>query len=101
MTISLHRRRAAPAELRVTSMFAVPVTLTSVTVHDPGGTELGRTAGTTLAAGTQTLLTREPTTAIEPSASVSVDIDLALEPGTAPQSVTHRIEYSVPIRSFC
>jgi len=83
-------------ELMVTSIFAVPVTLTSVTVLDRGGAELGRIDGETLVAGTQMLLTREPTSEIEPSTSVSVDVDLALEPGTAPQSITHRIEYSVP-----
>ena len=75
---------------------STPVTLTSVTVLDPTGKELGRIDGDTLAAATQALLTRTPTPAIEPSAAVAVDVDLALEPGTAPDRVTHRIEYTVP-----
>ena len=37
-----------------------------------------------------------PTPEIAPSAAVAVDVDLALEPGTAPERVTHRIDYAVP-----
>jgi hypothetical protein len=70
--------------------------LTSVTVLDPAGKELGRIDGDTLAAATQALLTRAPTPEIAPSAAVAVDVDLALEPGTAPERVTHRIDYAVP-----
>ena len=83
-------------ELMVVNVYLDPVTLTSVTVLDPAGKELGRIDGATLAAATQALLTRTPTPAIDPSAAVAVDVDLALEPGTAPERVTHRIDYSVP-----
>ena len=83
-------------ELMVVNVYFDPVTLTSLTVLDPAGNELGRITGATLAAATQALLTRKPTPAIDPSAAVAVDVDLALEPGTAPERVTHRIDYSVP-----
>ena len=83
-------------ELMVVNVYFDPVTLTSLTVLDPAGKELGRITGATLAAATQALLTRKPTPAIDPSAAVAVDVDLALEPGTAPERVTHRIDYSVP-----
>ena len=83
-------------ELMVVNVYLEPVTLTSVTVLDPAGKELGRIDGDTLAAATQALLTRAPTPEIAPSAAVAVDVDLALEPGTAPERVTHRIDYAVP-----
>ena len=69
-------------ELMVINVYLEPVTLTSVTVLDPAGKELGRIDGDTLAAATQALLTRAPTPEIAPSAAVAVDVDLALEPGT-------------------
>ena len=80
----------------VVNVYFEPVTLTSLAVLDPAGKELGRITGATLAAATQALLARTPTPAIDPSAAVAVDVDLALEPGTAPEKVTHRIEYTVP-----
>jgi len=83
-------------ELMVVNVYLEPVTLTSVTVLDPAGKELGRIDGDTLAAATQALLTRAATPEIAPSAAVAVDVDLALEPGTAPERVTHRIDYAVP-----
>ena len=83
-------------ELMVVNVYFEPVTLTSLAVLDPAGKELGRITGATLAAATQALLARTPTPAIDPSAAVAVDVDLALEPGTAPERVTHRIDYSVP-----
>jgi hypothetical protein len=82
-------------ELLVVNVYFDPVTLTSVTVLDPAGKEIGQITGATLAAATQALLTRTPTPAIDPSAAVAVDVDLAVEPGTAPERVTHRIDYTV------
>lgn len=82
-------------ELLVVNVYFDPVTLTSLTVLDPAGKEIGRITGATLAAATQALLTRTPTPAIDPSAAVAVDVDLAVEPGTAPERVTHRIDYTV------
>lgn len=83
-------------ELMVVNVYLDPVTLTSLTVLDSAGRELGRMTGATLAAATQALLARTPTPAIDPSAAVAVDVDLTVEPGTAPDMVTHRIEYAVP-----
>ena len=83
-------------ELMVVNVFSDPVTLTSVTVLDPAGKELARIDGATLAAGTQALLTKAPTPAVNPSAAVAVDVDLALKPGTVPKRVTHRIDYTLP-----
>lgn len=82
-------------ELLVVNVYFDPVTLTSLTVLDPAGKEIGQITGATLAAATQALLTRTPTPAIDPSAAVAVDVDLAVEPGTAPERVTHRIDYTV------
>ena len=83
-------------ELMVVNVYFEPATLTSMTVLDSAGKELGRIDGDTLAAATQVLLTRAPISEIAPSAAVAVDVDLALEPGTAPERVTHRIDYAVP-----
>ena len=83
-------------ELLVVNVVEQPVTLTSVTVLDPAGKELARIDGPMLVAATQTLFDKKPLTEIAPSAAVSVDVDLILAPGTVPERVTHRIDYSVP-----
>jgi hypothetical protein len=41
-------------------------------------------------------LDKKPLTEIAPSTAVSVDVDLIVAPGTAPERVTHRLDYSVP-----
>jgi hypothetical protein len=82
-------------ELLVVSVFSEPVTLSSVTVLDPAGKELSRIEGNTLAAATQTLFAKTATPVIPASAAVSVDVDLVLPPGTAPERVTHRIAYTL------
>src|SRR4051794_2210817 len=51
-------------ELLVVSVFAVPVTLSSVAVLDPGGKQLMRIDGDALAAATQTLFGKTPTPVI-------------------------------------
>ena len=81
--------------LLVVSVFAEPVTLSSVTVLDPGGKELMRIDGDALAAATQTLFAKTPTPVIPASAAVSVDVDLILPPDTVPERVTHRITYTL------
>src|SRR6201993_1553272 len=78
-------------ELLVINVFSEPVTLSSVTVLDPAGKELMRIEGATLAAATQTLLAKTATSVVPASAAVSVDVDLILPPGAAPERVTHRI----------
>jgi hypothetical protein len=82
-------------ELLVVNAFAAPVTLSSVIVLDPSGKELGRIEGDALAAATQTLLAQTPGASIPASAAASVDVDLALPAGTAPDRVTHRIVYAI------
>ena len=83
-------------ELLVVNAVEQPVTLKSLTVLDPAGKELTRIDGPVLVAATQTLLDKKPLTEIAPSAAVSVDVDLIVAPGTAPERVTHRLDYSVP-----
>jgi len=83
-------------ELLVVNAVEQPVTLTSLTVLDPSAKELTRIEGPVLVAATQTLLDKKPVTEIPASAAVSVDVDLIVPPGTAPERVTHRLVYSVP-----
>ena len=83
-------------DLLVVSVVGDPVTLSSVTVLDRAGTELGRIDGATLAAATQNLFTHAPVPAIPSSGAVAVEIDVALAPGTVPAQVSNRIAYSVP-----
>ena len=83
-------------ELLVVNAVEQPVTLKSLMVLDPAGKELTRIDGPVLVAATQTLLDKKPLTEIAPSAAVSVDVDLIVAPGTAPERVTHRLDYSVP-----
>lgn len=83
-------------ELLVVNAVEQPVTLTSLTVFGPAAKELTRIEGPVLVAATQTLLDKKPMTEIAASAAVSVDVDLILSPGTAPERVTHRLEYRVP-----
>jgi hypothetical protein len=83
-------------ELLVVNAVEQPVTLTSLTVLDPAAKELTRIDGPVLVAATQTLLDKKPVAEIPASAAVSVDVDLIMAPGTAPERVTHRLNYSVP-----
>jgi len=82
-------------DLLVVNVVGDPVTLSSVTVLDPAGKELGRIDGDTLAAATQNLYTHAPVRAIPSSGAVAVEVDLALAPGTVPARVTHRIAYTL------
>jgi hypothetical protein len=82
-------------ELLVVSVFPEPVTLSTVTVLDPDGKELRRMDGSALAAATQTLFAKTSSAVIPASAAVSVDVDLILPPGAAPDRVTHRIAYTL------
>ena len=82
-------------DLLVDSVVGDLVTLTSVTVLDPAGKELGRVDGNTLAAATQNLYTHAPVPAIPSSGVVAVEVDLALAPGTVPARITNRIAYTL------
>jgi hypothetical protein len=83
-------------DLLVVNVVGDPVTLSSVTVLDRAGTELGRIDGDTLAVATQNLFTHVPVPSIPSSGAVAVEVDLALPPGTVPAQITNRIAYSVP-----
>ncbi|HEY2568471.1 MAG TPA: M23 family metallopeptidase [Candidatus Udaeobacter sp.] len=83
-------------ELLVINAVEQPVTLKSLTVLDPAAKELTRIDGRVLVAATQTLLDKKPVAEIPASSAVSVDVDLIVPPGTAPERVTHRLVYSVP-----
>jgi hypothetical protein len=82
-------------DLLVVSVFSEPVTLSSVVVLDPSGKQLMRMDGDGLAAATQTLFSKTPSPVVPASAAVSVDVDLTLPPGAAPERVTHRIAYTL------
>ena len=82
-------------DLLVDNAVGDPVTLSSVTVLDLAGKELGRVDGNTLAAATQNLYTHAPVPAIPSSGVVAVEVDLALAPGTVPARVTNRIAYTL------
>jgi hypothetical protein len=83
-------------ELLVVNAVEQPVTLTSLTIVDPAPKELTRIDGSVLVAATQTLLDKKPVTEIPASTAVSLDVDLIVPPGTAPERVTNRLEYRVP-----
>ena len=82
-------------ELFVVNVFSEPVTLANVAVLDPAGKELMRIEASALAAATQTLFAKTATPVVPASAAVSIDVDLILPPGTAPERVTHRIAYTL------
>lgn len=82
--------------LLVVNAFSDPVTLTSVTVLDPSGEELMTVDGDTLAAATQSLYTHAPSPVVDASAAVVVEVDLVVPPGDVPDSVSNRIEYTLP-----
>ena len=82
-------------ELLVVNAVEQRVTLTSLTILDPAAKELTRIDGPVLVAATQTLLDKKPVTEIPASAAVSVDVDLIVPSGTAPERVTNRLEYRV------
>lgn len=82
-------------ELLVVSVFSEPVTLASVAVLDPAGKELLRIEGEALAAATQTLFAKTPGAVIPASAAASVDFDLVVPPGTAPERLKHRFAYTL------
>ena len=54
-----------------------------------------RIDGDVLAAATQTLFAKTPSPVVPASAAVSVDVDLILPPGAAPERVTQRIAYTL------
>ena len=88
-------------DLLIVSVFAEPVTLSSVTVLDPAGKKLMRIERAALVAVTQNLFAHTTTTGIPSSAAVAVEVDLILPPDTAPERVTHRIAYALKAASAC
>jgi len=83
-------------DLLVTSAFTSPVTLTRIEITGPGGTAMGLIDGAPLAAATQGVLDQNPVTAIPPSGSATVEIDLILPPGKTPTALTNQITYAIP-----
>jgi hypothetical protein len=83
-------------ELLIVNAVEQPVTLTRVTVLDPAAKELTRIEGPALVATTQTLLDKKPLSEIPASAAAAIHVDLIVPPGTAPERVTHQLDYSVP-----
>ena len=83
-------------ELLVVNAVEQPAKLMSLTVLDAAAKELMRIDGPVLVAATQTLLDKKPVAEIPASAAVSVDVDLVVQPGTVPEQVTHRLDYSIP-----
>ena len=83
-------------ELLVVNAVEQPVTLRSLTVLDPAAKELTRIDGPALVATTQTLLDKKPLSEIPASSAAAVHVDLIVSPGTAPERVTHRLDYSIP-----
>jgi hypothetical protein len=82
-------------DLLIVSVLPEPVRLSSITVLNPAGKELMRIEGAGLAAVTQPLFAHTKTTEIPASVAVAVEIDLILPPDTAPERLTHRIEYAL------
>src|SRR5215207_1597543 len=78
-------------DLLVVSVFDAPVTITSVTALDPSGKELGTVDGTTLALATQELYSHKAIPAVPASGAVTVEIDVAVKPGTVPARLTGQI----------
>lgn len=82
-------------DLLIVNVFPEPVTLSSVAVLDQAGKELMRIEGDALSDATQTLFANTRTPVVPASAAASVDVDLILPPGTAPERVTHKIAYTL------
>jgi hypothetical protein len=82
-------------EILIVSVFPEPVTLTSITVLDPAVKTLMRIEGDALMAATQPLFAHTGSAVIPASAAVSVEVDLILQPNTAPERVTHKIAYAL------
>ncbi|MGN6127281.1 MAG: hypothetical protein ACTHON_11990, partial [Humibacter sp.] len=83
--------------LLVVNAYSDPVTLTRVTATGPDGHELGAITGGALAAATQTLFSHTQSAVIPASATVAVEVDLALPSGEAiPSHVSNRVAYSLP-----
>lgn len=82
-------------ELLIINAISEPVTLATVAVLDPAGKELTRIEGNALAAAAQTLFAKRAAPVVPASAAVSVDVDLIVPPGAAPERLTHRIAYAL------
>lgn len=82
-------------DLLVVNVFDSPVTLTSVTAVGPGGKELATLDGDALTAATQTLYDKTPSATVPTSATVAVDVDVAVAPGTVPKQIGNTISYTL------
>jgi hypothetical protein len=82
-------------DLVLANVFTSLVTLTAIDVLAPEDRSLLRLDGDALAAVTQPLLGRTPTTQIPDSGAVAVVVDVAVPPDQAPERLTHRITYEL------
>jgi hypothetical protein len=82
-------------DLLVVNAFDSPVTLTNVTALGPGGKTLATIEGAQLTAATQTLYDKSPSATVATSGAVTIDVDVAVTPGTVPRRIGNRIEYKL------
>jgi murein DD-endopeptidase MepM/ murein hydrolase activator NlpD len=83
-------------DLLVTNVFTAPVTLTAIEVLTLDGERLLLLEGDALVMATQPLLGLTPLAEILPSAVAAVMIDVAVPRSQIPESLTHRIAYTLP-----
>lgn len=83
-------------DLVSTSVFPVPVTLTSLQVRAGDGRRLLTLRGDALEAKTQPLGSTNPTREVPASGSVATLVDIKVPPGEVPGRLTHRITYELP-----
>lgn len=83
-------------DLLVTNVFTAPVTLTAIDVLTLDGERLFLLEGDALVMATQPLLGLTPLAEIPPSAVAAVMIDVAVPLDHVPESLTHRIAYTLP-----
>lgn len=82
-------------DLMFSNVFASPVTLTRIEAIGPDGAVLLDLQGDALIANTKPLLPTETTNIVPFSGSVATVMDVAVSPGTAPATLTHRISYQL------
>jgi murein DD-endopeptidase MepM/ murein hydrolase activator NlpD len=83
-------------DLIFTNVFTAPVTLASIEVTGPDGSELLRLDGDALAASTTSVFGGEPSAVVPVGGTAATIIDLAVAADRVPAQVTHRISYNLP-----
>jgi hypothetical protein len=83
-------------DLLVTNIFTAPVTLTAIEVLTLDGDRLFLLEADELVMATQPLLGLTPLAEIPPSGVAAVMMDVAVPHNQVPESLTHRIAYTLP-----